>query len=108
VVAGETREKLRFGHRGTHWLHWIPGLRGIRMFPNAVADATLHLRARSIHSQKGFWAARRLVGSARARRPFYGGYISGFVVGAQPPLPCGHSQVIRVPCGFSRVIVNLA
>jgi hypothetical protein len=31
-----------------------------------------------------------------------------FVEAAQPPLPCGHSQVIRVPCGSIRVIVNLA
>ena len=30
------------------------------------------------------------------------------VVSAQPPLPCGHSQVIRVPCGAIRAIVNLA
>jgi|HubBroStandDraft_1064217.scaffolds.fasta_scaffold1777671_1 hypothetical protein len=31
-----------------------------------------------------------------------------FVVATQPQLPCGHSQIIRVPCGSIRVIVNLA
>jgi hypothetical protein len=40
--------------------------------------------------------------------PDYSGGMSGLVVAAQPPLPCGHSQVIRVPRGSIRVIANLA
>jgi hypothetical protein len=57
----------------------------------------------------GQWGLREFgSGVEVVSEPGFYELIPGTDVGGTSPLPCGHSQVIRVPCGSVRVIVNLA